>query len=746
SYDTAPSPDGGTDTATVSWTDNGSPDTSATGTADFDFTRVSGDQTATIDSSVTVTDSLAGTLGTVTKDDPSPKTFTYQLSFPGVAGTCTDYINTASYTTNTTGTTASKDVRVRVCKAAEVSLKPGLKTTEGIRFSGAIANFKTDADPSVAANFKVQIDWGDNSGLSGGTISARTDGTYFVNGDHVYRDEGSYTLTVTVADPSGAQTSATGTAQVADAPLTATPVIVAATEGIAFHGKVASFTDGNPRALLSDFSATIDWGDGTTSDGTIQGAGGTFVVLGMHTYSEERDGYITKISIVDDGGQQATVLGAANVADAPLSANPLTLNATEGASFSGPVATFTDADPNGTVNDYVATIDWGDGTTPSRGTVSANTDGSFTVSGSHTFAEEKSSEAVTVTINDKGGSTTTAKSTATVADAPLTATGGFTVTATEGQASTSQTVATFTDANPNAPLSDFSASIDWGDGTTSDGTVSATSGGGFSVAGGHTYAEEGSYTISVTINDAGGSNATATSNGTVADAPLTAAGENLLSGTGTSFTGTVATFTDANPTAPVSDFTATIDWGDGSSSSAGTISQNPDKSFTVNGDHTFAALGPHTVKIHIVDDGGSTADVTSQILSFAYLGQGSFVLGDQTVANATPGTTVTWWGAHWSNSNSLSGGLPPDAMVGYAQSLSGTPPAAGGSWTTLPGTSPKPPDDVPTYLAVIVSSHVTQSGSTLSGDIVHVVIVKTDPGYDPNAGHAGTGTIVAQLF
>jgi hypothetical protein len=45
------------------------------------------------------------------------------------------------------------------------------------------------------------------------------------------------------------------------------------------------------------------------------------------------------------------------------------------------VATFTDADANGTVADYSAVIKWGDGTS-TTGTVAAS-GGGFTVSGSH---------------------------------------------------------------------------------------------------------------------------------------------------------------------------------------------------------------------------------------------------------------------------------------------------------------------------------------------------------------------------
>ena len=146
----------------------------------------------------------------------------------------------------------------------------------------------------------------------------------------------------------------------------------------------------------------------------------------------------------------------------------------------------------------------------------------FSVNGAaHTYAEE-GQDTITVTIADVGGSTTTATSTATVADAPLTA-NGSPISATEGSSTVTVTVATFTDANPSATVGDFTATIDWGDGHTSTGTVTEKNG-VFSVAGSNTYAEDGSDKITVTITDKGGSTTTATSTATVADAALTANG------------------------------------------------------------------------------------------------------------------------------------------------------------------------------------------------------------------------------
>ena len=59
--------------------------------------------------------------------------------------------------------------------------------------------------------------------------------------------------------------------------------------------------------------------------------------------------------------------------------------------------------------------------------------------------------------------------------------------------------------------------------------------------------------------------------------------------------------------------------------------------------------------------------------------------------------------------------------------------------------SPKRQSRVPTYIAVTVTSHITQNGDVITGDTTHVVIGKTDPGYAGNPGHPGTGTILATL-
>jgi hypothetical protein len=46
---------------------------------------------------------------------------------------------------------------------------------------------------------------------------------------------------------------------------------------------------------------------------------------------------------------------------------------------------------------------------------------------------------------------------------------------------------------------------------------------------------------------------------------------------------------------------------------------------------------------------------------------------------------------------------------------------------------------------VFWGAQVTKKGSTISGTVVHVVVVETNGGYGPNPGQAGTGSLVATI-
>jgi hypothetical protein len=103
------------------------------------------------------------------------------------------------------------------------------------------------------------------------------------------------------------------------------------------------------------------------------------------------------------------------------------------------------------------------------------------------------------------GATVTPGATASVAgDDLVLAEPGPKVTATAGLA-ISPNLDTFTESNPSAYVS---ATIDWGDGTRTAGTIVPAAGGSFSVAGTHSYAEAGTYNAVATVDDSDGSEQT----------------------------------------------------------------------------------------------------------------------------------------------------------------------------------------------------------------------------------------------
>jgi len=150
-------------------------------------------------------------------------------------------------------------------------------------------------------------------------------------------------------------------------------------------------------------------------------------------------------------------------------------------------------------------------------------------------------------------------------------------------------------------------------------------------------------------------------------------------------------------------------------------------------------LGPVAVTAAFSSDGYyHAAGVAGTAFVYDYPAVGAFAVGDLSRTGS-----VAFWGAAWNGVNSLSGGTAPLDFKGFENSVS--LPTCGASWTTDPGNSSNPPPAIPSYMALVVTTRVTQVGSTLSGDVVAVIVVQTNTGYAPNVGHAGTGTVVGSL-
>ena len=536
---------------------------------------------------------------------------------------------------------------------------------------GNIATFTDQNTLTTTAAYTVTIDWGDCGNLAhtlpgvcavpapAASVSG-SNGSFSVADTHTYLEEGSYTVNVKVVDTDTNQTkTGSGTITVTDAPLSSLVVNAVAGGGTGFggelvanvdtwNGTLATWSDANTVAPTTDFTVSVDWGDGTALDtcaapcAKVQtnGGGGLFKLVTSHMFAKAGSQLTAiKVTVTDIGG--APVLGPVSGTAATVTSlnggAPQAITPKEGVAFTNSgVAAFTSQRAGAVTGDFTVTgtkITWGDTTSDTAPSANITVTGAapnFTVNGSHTYAEETTGAsgfcsnapcAITVNITDNvdGSTLTVTGSTATVGDAALAAS---TVTqlgpVNEGTALSNVQVLQFTDANINAPTTDFTAgggsiTINWGDGnsdTTPSANVSIASGGCvttatapftptacaagafhlFNVSGTHTYTEGGLHPlgacvgaspnatcqINVTVVDEGGSNITAfnSTSALVADAPLSSLVVNPVSGGGTgqggtlvsnkdTWNGTLATWSDGNTSAPTTDFTVSVDWGDG---------------------------------------------------------------------------------------------------------------------------------------------------------------------------------------
>jgi hypothetical protein len=518
--------------------------------------------------------------------------------------------------------------------------------TEGNTTASQTIMTFTDSNPAATlTDFQTPIvNWG---GAIVGTFAAAIQfvsktaaiSNWKIVGSAAYADAGKYNLTVTVFDTHGAAVQSNKTNfTISDAPLTDTTVasIQNAVEGNSTGSIVLStFTDADPIATLSDYKLTVAW-NGTligSPSSAIQlvsssSAGSTWQVVGSAVYAEKGT-YTPTIKVADvDGTALTSAKTKFTVADAPLTDTaPLaTLNSVEGNS-TGTVtlATFVDGDPTAPLSDFKATVNWIGKVigTPSvsMSLVSTSTATStWKVTGNAVYAEP-GTYAPAVTITDKDGSSLiTSNTSISVAEAPLTDTTVMTtLKATEGKTTGTITLGTFTDGNPQAPVTDFTPVVNWNGALIGTPTLTVAlvsriaTVSNWKVTGSAVYADAGLYNFGVTVNDADGASvSTSKTSVNVADAPLTDTTTtttlNVTRGMGFSNV-VLAQFTDANPFAQASDFAnISVNWGGPvsgasfslvfvSTSSAGSIWQ-------VVGSATYTADGTLSVTVTVPDIDG----------------------------------------------------------------------------------------------------------------------------------------------
>ena len=178
----------------------------------------------------------------------------------------------------------------------------------------------------------------------------------------------------------------------------------------------------------------------------------------------------------------------------------------------------------------------------------------------------------------------------------------------------------FSDTGPGP----WTVTVFWGDG--SNNTVLSPGAPGPLPSQLHTYAEAGTYPVTVLVRDTG-DNALSGAGFFVSvnDVPVSPVAVPVAPTAGAPFTGPVATFTDPGG-AESNDGThymAAINWGDGPAVSMGSITFSSGV-FTVNGTHTYAAANTDTITVTILHGGLPPTQVQSPVTTSSL---GQFVSG-----------------------------------------------------------------------------------------------------------------------
>ena len=356
-----------------------------------------------------------------------------------------------------------------------VTNKPIL-AVEGTEFSGVVAHFVVPLN-QPQQGFSATIDWGDGT-VTPATIVPLTPGAFDVVGTHTYQRLGQYRVPIVVHDSSGGEFSAETTP--ADASIVGSVTYLVTLDTSALQGGAGFLSfqfnsgalPGSPAATahVTQFIAHDATLLGATTDGVTTGDLTTEVIVGVggvlnrFTQGIQFGDRIQFELTIDGDGITMPKLGLFGdvFAIQLLAADGVTALLSADASAA---ALKIDLEPDGTTRSTAFPPD----TTGSPSVARA-------IAFDGAMVRNAAIDAVQLPISGVEGNNFTG------------------------------VVATFTDANPFEVAADFTALVDWGDGTpaTAGAIVADPAGGLFDVTATHVYRVPGNYNFSVTVIDRDG--------------------------------------------------------------------------------------------------------------------------------------------------------------------------------------------------------------------------------------------------
>ena len=374
---------------------------------------------------------------------------------------------------------------------------------------------------------------------------------------HLWADNGVFTVAVRVTDDDGSTAIATLSVTVHNV----APTVEAGPDQTVDEGAPVGFAGSATDPGADTHTFTWDFGDGTSPAGGMT-ASHIYAIPGTYT--------VTLTVVDDDGGVGSDTL-TVTVNDLPIDVDAgadQTGNEGDTLSFSGG---FTDPSSAGP---YTYAWDFGDGGTASG-----------TLTPAHTYVED-GVYTVTLTVTNANAETSSDTLLATIGNVAPDVDAGPDQAIVEGG---TVTLAPAVFSDPGS-LDTHTAVIDWGDGAAGPGVLDPAAG---TVSGSHVYADDGTYTVTVTVTDDDGAAGSDPLAVTVANvAPAVDAGDDQTVNQGDTVT-FAGSFTD-----PGTADTHTFVWnfGDGSPPAPGTLTPS----------HVFGSAGTYIVSLTVFDDDGGT--------------------------------------------------------------------------------------------------------------------------------------------
>jgi uncharacterized delta-60 repeat protein len=431
---------------------------------------------------------------------------------------------------------------------------------------GTLARNGSFTDPG-ADSWTATVDYGDGGGAQSLTLNANK--TYSLS--HVYADDGSYTVTVTVTDDEGDAGTASFMVSVGNT----TPVVSAGADTPIDEGgtltRSGAFTD--PGA--DSWSATVDYGDGGGAQSLALNANKTFSL--SHVYADNGS-YTVTVTVTDDEGAAGSASFTVAVAnETPVVSVGADTTIDEGGTLA---RNGSFADPGD--DSWSAIVDYGDGSGVQS--LPLNSDKTFSLN--HVYADD-GDFTVTVTVTDDDGDAGSATFVVTVHNVDPTVSAGGNASLAEGVLFTR--AAAFTDPGADS----WSATVNYGDGGGNQ-SLALNADKSFDLS--HTFADNGVYTVTVTVaDDDGGIHSASFDVSVVNVAPSVS-----LTGPASGVRGQTLIFTGSFADPGADGWSATVNFGDGGGNQ--TLTLNADKTFQLS--KIYSVTGNYTITVTVQDDDG----------------------------------------------------------------------------------------------------------------------------------------------